>query len=462
MDRERAEVFLRRYAEAELRHALLDSGSQARWRVSSVGNALVRAGALDAGIVDAIDEDVEFALTVREPRPPRPRPRSRPVRMAGAAQHQTGSPRVGQMRAQSHAWATFTATSTIARPGSQPRHADSLIPLDVEIPLESGGERLVLYLLAFCQGGGGGWFLVHLRRAGPPLVPRRGGQFSSFVGLMNSMHMTDDTGASYQVVFRGGGNEDQGYHGRLDIVPDPSSQLRWVEITPSSGPAVRVDLTGTGASQGPAVTITRAAHSPGEYVLGMYAARLLCQGTLHVARLFGDIVTALRECGALPPHSPAPGQLARLCELHDVRDHGITSSPGRDEDLPEPWRIDTRWEPVLPYPRNGFAAATIALPELDGARLTILGLINSQTQTSLHILVIGAPVDHHDDTLPVLWMRDDLGGWHATFPATWNRGGGESRAELTVSPPLNRASAVDILAFGRSAEVRTTLPLRWR
>jgi hypothetical protein len=487
MDRECAEVFLRRFAEVQLRRASLDGGSRARWRVSTVGNALVRAGALDASVAEAIDEDVEFALTVREPHPPVPRRRqpggqSRPVRVARTLHYQAGTSQAGSFQAfqpgvpqasrpqarSSAAMARIWIAGPQGRSRQQPRRtADHVVPLDIEIQVASDEGRWVLYLLAFCQGDGGAWFTMYLRPADRvadqpdelPSAPHLGTRFSSVVDLMNSLRMTDDTRADYQLTFRGGGNEDQGFHGQLDILPDPPS-VRWAEITAPGQSAVRVDLTGVGDR--PAITLTQETHTPGEYVLHAYAARLLGQGALHLADVLGDLVAALRACGALSSLSPVPGQLARLCELHDVRDHGIAAAPARDEDLPEPWRIDTRWVPAAPYPRNCFAAATVVLPELDGIRLTILGLTSTAMQTWLHIHATGVAMSHRNDNLPVLWIRDDLGGWHATFPGNWSSADGESRAHLTVSPPLNRASAIDILLCGRTAEVRATLPLRWR
>lgn len=135
--------------------------------------------------------------------------------------------------------------------------------------------------------------------------------------------------------------------------------------------------------------------------------------------------------------------------------------------------------PGLPQPGPGIAAAAIAeLPELDGARITILGLHhstiigrhNSVTQTVVHMLVTG--VMPEDDwtygrvvrPLPALWVCDSSGRWHATR----TQGVGRSRSNrevivwLGVVPPLDSGTAwIDVVATGRSAEVRIRLPLCW-
>jgi hypothetical protein len=128
--------------------------------------------------------------------------------------------------------------------------------------------------------------------------------------------------------------------------------------------------------------------------------------------------------------------------------------------------------PNLPEagPAPGIAAATIAeLPELDGARITtlglhhatIVGLHNSVTQTIVHMLVTG--VRPEDDwtygrvvrPLPALWVRDSSGRWHAT--RTQGVGPSPSSREvivwLGIVPPLDSGTRwIDLVATGRSAE----------
>jgi hypothetical protein len=156
--------------------------------------------------------------------------------------------------------------------------------------------------------------------------------------------------------------------------------------------------------------------------------------------------------------------------------HGITAPPAAD--LPEPW-LHMLTHPGLPQagPAPGIAAATIAeLPELDGARITILGLHhctivgrhNTATQTIVHMLVTG--VTPEDDwtygrvvrPLPAMWVRDSSGRWHATRaqgvgPSPNSR---EVIVWLGIVPPLDSGTPwIDMVATGRSAEARIKLPL---
>ena len=118
------------------------------------------------------------------------------------------------------------------------------------------------------------------------------------------------------------------------------------------------------------------------------------------------------------------------------------------------------------------------LPELGGAQITIFGvhhstiagLHNSATQTIVHTLVTG--VTPEDDwtygrgvrPLPALWVRDSSGRWHATRTHGMMPPGnhGEVILWLEIVPPLDRGTAwIDLVATGRSAEVRVRLPLCW-
>jgi hypothetical protein len=153
----------------------------------------------------------------------------------------------------------------------------------------------------------------------------------------------DDRGASYQV----------GYRGRPGVAefllsPDPPSQIRWLDLITAPGePATRIDLDPP--IPAPDVTVTRNAHSPGELLLDVIAARILCSGPSFPAgrarasarrrsrparvyrRRAREIVAALHASGALPPASPVPGQLAGLCTRIGIP---ATASPRRPRTFP--------------------------------------------------------------------------------------------------------------------------------
>jgi hypothetical protein len=447
MDHERAETVLRRFAEAQLRRTPGEGRAEgAGWLVATVGNALVRTGALDAGVAGAIEDDVDLAMIIREP----------PAQRRGMA----SMLRQRANRPVPRYQAAVPAGSPPPRPAP-----DRMVPLDLPISLRSGEDRCVMHLLAFFQGGAGAWFPVYLRQAGPsPLTFRP----RDYLDLLRGLSMADDTGASYRLTLRrASGRDQEGVHGELDITPPPSPEIRWVEIAQPGEPPVRVSLIA--ASPAADVMVTQVRRSPGEFLLHTVAARLLGRATLPHPDVLGGLVAVLAAVGVLSPDSPVPGQLARLCELRGIGGHDITAPPARDEDLPEQWRT-AAFGHLVPHPRNRFAAATIALPDLDGVSLTILGLANSVSKTTLHIDIAGASVSRRDDSVPLLWLRDERDGWHSTQPlgwmgtqlSGWMSGSTEWRAQLAVLPPLNRAGVVEVLACGQSAEVRATLPLIWR
>jgi hypothetical protein len=191
----------------------------------------------------------------------------------------------------------------------------------------------------------------------------------------------------------------------------------------------------------------------------------------------GDIIAALEAVDVLPPLSPVPARLAALCESLRIDGHEIAAAPA--DELPEPWlsllTYYQRRKPDTAQVRDGFAAVTAALPELDGIRLGLVGLHNSQGTTVLHVLARGLRREERlgphgvDLDFPLsFWLRDNGGRWHAAHLVGWHRGhpgdpeDPEHSIGLLLTPPLPRSTAwVEVLASGRSAEVRTKLPLRW-
>jgi hypothetical protein len=241
------------------------------------------------------------------------------------------------------------------------------------------------------------------------------------------------------------------------------------------------------------VTVSETGTSPGEHLLHQMATRLLLLALafpheirLHravpapepfscVADGLGDVIAALRACGAPSPLSPVPGQLAALCASLNVSGHGITAPPARE--LPGPWLgILAHYRRRKPEPalgRDGCAAAAVAFPELDEIGLTILGLHNFDGGTVPYGHASGMtpggpyrPPGMELDFPLRIWVRDSGGRWHATRAATrgWSaEDDSDMTMRLEVVPPLSRATAwIEVLATGRSAEARATLPLRWQ
>ena len=460
MNRERAEGYLRRLAEAELRRARTVPAAGIRRPQNTAGFALVApalvvVGAVDAGTADQIRADLDLAVAVRQPG------QENPARLRRGFSGRAGTA-LDQALSTGH-----------ARP-APPRASRRVVPAGKVIHVRDGDARHALLVVAYLRSAGGARFIM---AGGPAFRP---------------LTAADDRGARYQISFRGRPDLAE-----FLLAPDPPPQIRWLDLVTVPGePATRIDLDPQ--IPAPDVTMTGKATSPGELLLDGIAARILRSGAAAVPqydpeqppagaadlRAFigdgpGRIVAALHAAGALPPASPVPGQLAGLCIRTGIPGHGITAPPA---DLPGPWHsMLTRRPRRLPQeaPAPAIVAATVAeLPELDGAQITIFGVHhstivgrrNSATQTIVHTLVTGVTPEH-DWTygrgvrpLPALWVRDSSGRWHATRTHGMMPSGnsGEVVLWLRLVPPLDRGAAwIDLVATGRSAEVRVRLPLCW-
>ena len=475
MNRERAEAYLRQLAEAELRRARTlpaarIPGRRNTARLALVAQALVAVGAVDVGTADQIRADLELAVAVRQP-----------GQENQASPGQRGLPPDERKR--------------LARLMHSPPGRVGAVPLPVS-GLSTGDTRPAPHRASWRVVPVGQVIPIRDGRSPPRVAP---GGLPAVCGRRAVHHgrlavrpltAVDDHGASYQLGFRGG-------HAAAELVlrPDPPHQIRWLDLITAPGePATRIDLDPQ--IPAPDVTVTRNAHSPGELLLDVIAARILCSGAAvprddleHPAagaadlRAFigdgpGDIVAALHASGALPPASPVPGQLAALCTRIGIPGHGITAPPAG---LPE------RWHSMLTRPRRlpragpapGIAAAAVAeLPELDGARITILGLHhstivglhNSATKTIVHMPVTG--VTPEDDWT---YGRVDPAGcrrcWSATAAAAGTPRAPTARARRRTAARSScglRWSCIDtgapwvkVVATGRSAQVRVRLPLCW-
>ena len=435
VDAERAETHLRMLVEAELRRAAgLDGGIGPRGvRARRVADALIAAGALDAQCAEELLTQLDLALAVRQ-RDHGTAPIARnPVirRLARLARHGSAS-----------------ATSRGAAP---PR----VVPVGMMFPLRRFDVRGELYLLAYARTSAGALFTMYARQ-------RDGAGFDPLIHLT----ATDDHNAAYSLWFSGSGHARL-RTGVLLLDPDPPPDIRWLDLTVSDGVTRRVSLEPP--PHPPGIAMTEASHTPGEYVLHAIASGILGGRPGLPAEPwagdFGEITEALLAAGALSPLSPLPGQLVTLCESLDLRDHGIAAPAGRD--LPAPWHglltHAIRRKRDSTTPRSGCAAAAVTLPGLDGLTLSILGLHSDEDGTMLHIHASGVP-EHADpaEFFPVFWLRDDGGRWHTARNSGWSfREDGERVAVLPVTPPLNQCTSLEIIVTGRTAEVRTTLPLRW-
>jgi hypothetical protein len=457
VDCQRAEAHLRLLAEEELRRPAWAWGER-RSRVGTVAQLLTAMDALDDEVADRILTDFDLALVARQPDAPGRR----------------GLAAVSQRRA--------AARLRPAPPVSSPAPASSPVPgrlvsLGQVIPLRAEPAREV-YLLSYAQTEVGpqlSLFLRPTRQAGPAGPEARSlGQFTA----------TDDRGTGYQMKVRDLGGGTEGW--TLMIQPSPPHDPQWLDLVTAPGqPAVRVELDPSARPQDATVTAGPVTASPGDHLLHAVAARLLAKASPNgfprresAPRSgplapgdegFGDVIAALRAAGALDPLSPVPGQFAALCGRLHLSGHGITASPARD--LPEPWLSmlahDHRGQAGTAPAADGGAAAAVALPELDGITLAILGLHNCQGRTVMHVHASGPmnQVSYLPTELyywPVTWIRDNRGRWHATRKLGQSGNNGGTALRVEVVPPLSRATTgIEVVTTGLSAEARARLPLRW-
>jgi hypothetical protein len=512
MNREGAETFLRLVAEAEMRGQLVPAPPPwaggpgvGRAKVMVVGQALTAVGALDTGTMEDILADFDLAVSVRQlhekarPRPPGalpPRTMQAAAAARLAAQIQFG--RSGPSARAARLARSWSAGSSVTPAPADPEPTDDdpdqgaaerFVPVGLAVPFHTEGTSGDLYLMSFARTGSGARFIavwgvntqsvqLQMGLRHPDLMP---------FGLFT---VADDRGAQYDLDFTPGGGPE--WTSQISLRPTPPTDIRWLDVAAPLGPAVRIDLDQGGSPANGKLEVSEAKLSPGEQLLIMLAEQLLTvapefprdlrrqlaavsPGPLQaMAAGLGAIIAGLEAADVLSPLSPVPARLAALCASLGVGGHGIVAAPA--DDLPEPWlSLLTHYQrrkPDTAPVRDGYAAVAAALPELDGVRLALLGLHNTEGTSSLHVLARGMTADGHLGPLGVdldfplsIWLRDSGGRWHAARPAGWHQAGPKDReyaVRLRVVPPLTRSTEwIEVLAGGRSAEVRTRLPLRW-
>jgi hypothetical protein len=506
MNRERAETYLRVLAEAELRGPLAPAqfpswpgGPRGTARMAAVTQALTVVAALDAATAADILADFDLAVAVRQdPAQPGSFPTGWTTTVPPVGPRLSRRRRTGPMLPASvlaRHWpgaappnppgSSFMAASTGPRsPGRErperPEHGgpERFAPVGLTIPFHHDGSSGEMFLMSYARTAAGARFTVVWRILNPhQLIPTQPGLFFELLTV------TDDRGGRYELDFTSTSGPE--WTGQASLHPDPPDDVGWLDIAAPGDPAVRVRLDLR--EEGPAVSERTA--SAGEHLLTRLAERLLAiaaefppdlrpQLTAlspgpfdRLATGLGDVIAALAAAEVLSPLSPVPGQLAALCAHLRISGHGITAPPAAE--LPEPWvsllAHYQRRKPDAAQVRDGYAAVAIALPELDGVRLAVLGLHNLDGNSSLQVLAKGlTPEEHHgpfgfDLYFPLsVWVRDSGGRWHATRPSGWHRADGEYALRLQLVPPLSRsADWIEVQAAGPSGQVRARLPLRW-
>jgi hypothetical protein len=492
MNPEGAQTYLRLLAEAQLREPAMASwggmmaGNSSR-KLQLVARALISVDAIDPGTAETILADFDLAVASRQ-RHRKPDPAvwppggiSRPSIPAMAAQIRAGGPGPGT---RGQVPSAGRAAPGRAAPGPRPRGdgapgAERFVPVGRTVLVDNGGGG-GLYLMAYARTDGGARFMA----AWYPDDPDSMGLPD--VGLWT---VTDDRGGRYALdrISTGGGPR---WTGVITLSPDPPGDPGWLEICPAGGAVTRVSLGPSVA--GAAVEGGRGTVGPGEHLLTLLAEQLLAEaqdlprdrrqdqspaGPLAaMATGLGEVVAALHAAEALAPDSPLPGRLATVCANLNIA-AGLAAPPALD--LPEPWlsalaHYHRRKPGALPV-HEGAAAPVAVLPELDGIKLVLLGLHNAHGYTWLHLLARGMPRDFRHGPVGMemifplsVWILDSGGRWHPARPAGRHRAGPdgpdapEDLIRLRLAPALPRSATwIELLAAGRSAQVRVKLPLNW-
>jgi hypothetical protein len=501
MNREGAETYLRLLAEAELRGPMVPARRQPwavptrrqSWpgpggstaRLAAVAQALIAVRALDHETAEDILADFDLAVSLRQ-RADRPTsgrvgaPVSRPGRLMFTPPGMLA--RRGRLAALT---AREAARSPQPEPG--PHGPDRLVPVGLTVPYRDEDLSGEMFLMAFAHTAAGARFTMVWQTHGVSDPDR--GPIHPGILPFERFTVTDNRGGRYQLNFASSGGPE--WAGDVSLRPEPPDDIGWLDISAPDGPVVRVGLD-PGAAQsagGAEPPVSETKLSPGEHLLVMLAERLLTvapefphdlrmqlaaisPGPLHtMATGMGDVIAALEAADVLSPLSPVPGRLAAVCAGMRISGHGITAPPAQD--LPEPWLSllahYQRRKPDTAPVHDGYAAVAAALPELDGIRLALLGLLNTDGGSWLQVLARGLVPETPrgpfgiDSYFPLsVWIRDSGGRWHACRPSGWHRGNGEYVLKLQLVPPLSRSTAwIEVLAAGPSAQVRVQLPLRW-
>ena len=483
MNRERAETYLRLLAEAELRDAALPSLDipyltlpitliRAAW-------ALTTVGALEVDTAQGILADAELALAARN----RPEPPGADVRSSAGRPGAAGL--IGPRRFASHRSLLGRMTKVMpTAPMTDPVRAGSVgpdryVPVGVMILFHDELISGELDLMSYAHTAVGARFTAAWRTRDPLGSRHRG------LPPVEAFTLTDGRGQDYQLVFDTKGRPESTCD--LSLQPEPPTDIGWLDITAPGERAVRVDLNRR--AEPPAQQVSDAGLSVGEHLLNRIAERLLTLAPEHrvdlshrlaappprpvtnLAAGLGAAIAALQAAEVLPEASPVPARLAALCANLRISDHGITATPVMD--LPEPWLSMLthyhRRKPETAPARDDFAAVGVALPDLEGIRLVLLGLHNHNGDTWMNALALGRVQDLQpgplglDMTFPLsMWVRDGAGRWHVGRVAGWYAEDGEATLTLRLIPPLTRSSAcLEVLVTGPSAQVRATLPLCW-
>ncbi len=173
----------------------------------------------------------------------------------------------------------------------------------------------------------------------------------------------------------------------------------------------------------------------------------------------------------LAPDSPALARLATLIRrlgqtVPDELADAIAAGPA---DLPEAWLATLEqgsW--AGPAEQASAATAVAVLPELDGARCVIAGLLTDAGADSTTMQVLGWGFPWIGGMFQDLWQpfswwaRDDAGRWYRGSEGGYGRSGEMSEFQIELRPPVHpEATSLEVALIGMSGQVTATIPVTW-
>jgi hypothetical protein len=405
-----AERYLRRLAEAELRR------EEPVDRLRAAADALVWAGAVDQTTAEAV---VTGFVTARDLRGGR-----RPIQAA---------------RPLSAIRPTLTG-------------AVRVVPVGATLP----GRYQPLHLLALTLAPGQAAVLTLAGLINADARPGRDDLPTGPYGPSGpdlELTITGDHGTRYQGEMSGGGTSDAVWWRQDLVLPAAAAAAGWLDVAVTDGlAAVRIAARdGRGkAEEGPA----EGAAVPGDARPG--DARPGDAGWL-VDSIAAARLWQARWSPRPEPGSPATQQQVRLAAMAEaLRETGLGTA------RPPAWADSLAAEPGSPGGGEAARPAVAVLPSLDGAQLSVAGIVTAAASVTVFALVWGvAPAAAAELTTErYLWLaRDDLGHWHAGRAL-----GGPRRPvvalDVVLVPALDpAATTLEVIVTGRGGRVQATVDL---
>jgi hypothetical protein len=396
-------------------------------RVGTLACVLTGAGGIDDSTADAVVEDFRASLAARSLIDPR--------ELLGDARRAT--------------------RPVQARPTGQLL----VVPVGVAVDGDIDGEPARFYLSTV---------IVDQRQASiafsarfPPALMHVVAAMPPVMRALQACTATDDRGARYQLHPGGGGGGGGTFDGRLDVRPALPAGVKWIDVALPGAQLSRISLTARPPAL-PSMSVALPAGEAAERYIDHLTFSLLQRDESATP---GSAAADLVAAGLVETSSPALGRLAAAAghagfamppDLASVR-------PGT---LPADWlammaRRDRRDGPA------GAIPLAARLPEIEGTRCFLVGLVSEPDSATLHVHARGWPQPHRTvmfQVEPFRWSaRDDLGCSYVAEPRGSSHGHDRADLRLRLRPAIDpQARELQIILTGKTAEVSVTVPLDWQ